>query len=832
MLAVASASCQLMPSRWRRYDVQLITGHYTRLGGPRHTLRSPERGNLSADGFIMDTVNAVSANVASGLSSQEAAERLARFGQNAVKEESTHPVRALLSKLWAPVPWMLEVTLLLELALGRYPEAAIIGALLVFNAALGFVQESRAQHALNLLRQRLAVQARVVRDGRWQLIPARDLAPGDVIHLRMGDLVPADIRLSEGEILMDQSTLTGESAPIEGGPGMSAYAGAVVERGEATGEVTATGPRTCFGKTAELVRTAKTAGHLQEMVFRIVKYLVVLDLALVLILLIYALVKGISLHEILPYTLILLVASVPVALPATFTLASALGTLELAAHGVMITRLSAIEEAASMDVLACDKTGTITKNRLSVCDLRAYPPYSRDVLLKFAALASDEATQDPIDMAVLKAAQERGIPLSTSDRLKFIPFDPASKRSEAVLHWQDRRLRVVKGAPSVVAELSRDGTGFDADVESFAAQGYRALAVGAGTDDSLQPVGLVGLLDPPREDSRALVESLHRLGVQVLMVTGDGGATAQTVAEQVGINGPTCSPERMHTDLGNAISKCRVFAGVFPEDKFHLVQALQRNNHVVGMTGDGVNDAPALKQAEVGIAVANATDVAKAAASAVLTNPGLTDIVAAVETSRRIYQRMLTYTLNKIIKTIEVAFFLSLGVILTGHLIITPLLVVLLLFTNDFVTMSIATDRVPFAREPERWEIRRLMMTALPLAALILALSFSIFFIARNGLHLPLPQLQTLVFVTLVFSGQGTVYLVRERHHLWNSRPSRWMLVSSAADIVVVSLLAVHGIFMAAVSTRLVGGVLLAVMLYLMAVDFLKIRIFAYFDLH
>jgi H+-transporting ATPase len=771
-------------------------------------------------------------NVASGLTSKEAADRRGRFGLNAVKEESTHPVLALLSKFWAPVPWMLEVTLVLEFALGKHPEAAIIGALLVFNAALGFVQENRAQHALNLLRQRLPVQARVLRDGRWQLIPARDLVPGDVIHLRMGDILPADVCLSEGEILLDQSALTGESAPVEGGPGARAYAGAVVKRGEATGEATATGQRTYFGKTAELVRTAKTAGHLQEIIFRIVKYLVGLDLALVIVLVIYALVKGIPLHDILPYALILLVASVPVALPATFTLASALGTLELAARGVMVTRLSAIEEAASMDVLASDKTGTITKNQLTVGDLRTYPPYSRDDLLKFAALASDEATQDPIDIAVLKAAQDRGIGLSTSDRLEFIPFDPASKRSEAVLRQQERTLRIVKGAPSVIAGLSKNGLGFDADVENLAAQGYRALAVAAGADDHLQPVGLVGLLDPPRDDSRALIENLHGLGIEVLMVTGDGVATAQRVAEQVSISGPTCSPERMHADLGNAISECRVFAGVFPEDKFRLVQALQGNHHVVGMTGDGVNDAPALKQAEVGIAVSNATDVAKAAASVVLTKPGLTDIVAAVETSRRIYQRMLTYTLNKIIKTIEVAFFLSLGVILTGDLIITPLLVVLLLFTNDFVTMSIATDRVSFSRKPERWKIRDLVMTALPFAALILALSFTIFFTARNALHLPLHQLQTLAFITLVFSGQGTVYLVRERHHLWSSRPSRWMLVSSAADIMLVSLLATHGILMAAVSTRLVAGVLLVVVLCLIAVDFVKVRVFAYFGLH
>jgi len=780
----------------------------------------------------MDSENPVSIKVTSGLTGKEAAERLVRFGPNSVKEESTHPLLVFLGKFWAPVPWMLEVTLILELALHRSAEAAIIAALLVFNAALSFYQENRAQHALDLVRQRLSVQARVLRDGRWQLIPAQNLVPGDVIHLRMGDLVPADVRLSEGDILMDQSALTGESAPVDGGPGRNAFAAAVVRRGEATGEVTATGQHTYFGKTAELVRTAKTAGHLQEMIFKVVKYLVALDLALVLILMVYALCKGIPLQEILPYGLILLVASVPVALPATFTLASALGTQELAARGVMVTRLSAIEEAASMDVLASDKTGTITKNQLAVADMRAYPPYNSADLLKFAALASDEATQDPIDMAVLTAARDRGIAISATARLEFVPFDPARKRSEVVVLQQDKRLRIAKGAPAVIAGLSGKESYFDADVATLAAKGYRVLAVGAGSDESLTPVGLIGLLDPPRDDSRALVQNLHSLGVRVLMVTGDGATTAQTVAGQVGISGPACPRERLQADIGNAISECNVFAGVFPEDKFRIVQALQKTNHVAGMTGDGVNDAPALKQAEVGIAVANATDVAKAAASAVLTNPGLADIVAAVETSRCIYQRMLTYTLNKIIKTIEVAFFLSFGVILTGDLVITPLLVVLLLFTNDFVTMSIATDRVSFARLPERWQIRRLVMTSLPLAALVLALSFSIFFTARNVLHLPLPQLQTLVFVTLVFSGQGTVYLVRERHHFWHSRPSLWMLISSAVDIMLVSLLAAHGILMAAVSTKLVAGVLLAVALYLVVVDFLKVRIFAYFDLH
>jgi len=765
-----------------------------------------------------------------GLTSDEAAQRLAHYGPNTVTEERPHPLRALLRKFWAPVPWMLEATIGLQIVLGKLDEAAIIAVLLVFNAVLSFVQENRANRALALLKSRLAVQARVFRDGRWQLMAAQGLVPGDIVHLRMGDLSPADIRVLEGEMLLDQSALTGESLPTEAGAGTTAYAGAVVKRGEATGEVTATGSRTYFGKTAELVRTAKTVSHLQLTILTIVKYLVVLDLALVAALLVYARATGMPLADTIPFALILLVASVPVALPATFTLATALGALELARRGVLVTRLSAIEEAASMDVLASDKTGTITQNQLAVAALRAFSPYSEDEVLRYAALACDDATQDPIDLAILNAARARGLLQNVPRRLRFIPFDTASKRSEALFEQDGQTLRVLKGAPAAMVALAADAPDSSAEVERLSAGGYRVLAVAADTAGGLHLAGLVALQDPPREDSRALVQSLRDLGVRVVMVTGDGLATARAVAAEVGIGDRACAPEILRGEIGNAVQACDVFAGVYPEDKFRLVQALQRDGHVSGMTGDGVNDAPALKQAEVGIAVSNATDVAKAAAGMVLTTPGLTDVLAAVEVSRRIYQRMLTYTLNKIIKTLEIAVFLSVGVMLTGVFVITPLLIVLLLFTNDFVTMSIATDRVSFSRQPERWRIPTLILTAGLLAALILVLSFGVFFAGRDWLHLPLAQLQTLIFIMLVFTGQGNVYLVRERRHFWHSRPGRWLVLASVLDIALVSVLATHGILMTAISPALVGGLLVVVVLYLVAVDFLKIHLFRFFS--
>jgi H+-transporting ATPase len=771
------------------------------------------------------------ANISTGLTSDEAKKRLLEYGPNAVEEPKSHPVLGFLGKFWAPVPWMLETTIILELILNKHAEALIIGGLLLFNAALGFFQERKAEQALAMLRQRLAVQARVLRDGHWQLLPSQSLVPGDIVHVRMGDLVPADLELFEGQVLLDQSALTGESVPVETDAGGSAYAGTVVKRGEASGKVTATGAHTNFGKTAELVRTARTAGHLQETIFAIVKYLVLVDGVLVAAVLAYGIVTRIAWAEILPFSLMLMVASVPVALPATFTLASALGTQELAHQGVLVSRLSAIEEAAAMDVLASDKTGTITKNALSLAALRSYPPYANDDVLRLAALVSDDATQDPIDLAILNSARAQGLRLDSGGRIQFIPFDPSTKRSEALIAKGDEMLRVVKGAPSVVASLAEANSDVLSDVDALASQGYRVLAVASGTGP-LQVAGLLALLDPPRPDSKTLIQTLYDLGLRVLMVTGDGLATAQTVAIQVGIRAQACPPERLRNDPNQAVEECGLFAGVLPEDKFRLVRALQQQGHIAGMTGDGVNDAPALKQAEVGIAVANATDVAKAAASVVLTNPGLMDIVAAVKTSRRIYQRMLTYTLNKIIKTIEVAVFLSLGLMLAHTFVVTPLLIVLLLFTNDFVTMSIATDRVSFARKPDRWDIRTLILTALPLAGIIVLFFFGMFLAAKNVLLVSLPQLQTLMFVMLVFSGQGTVYLVRERHHLWHSLPSRWLLISSLSDIAAVSLLGIGGILMAPVKAIWVATLLGLVVAYLFVVDFLKIRIFRYFDLH
>ncbi|HEV2281372.1 MAG TPA: plasma-membrane proton-efflux P-type ATPase [bacterium] len=764
-----------------------------------------------------------------GLTSDEARLRLQRYGLNAIPEGAAHPWRSIAARFWAPIPWMLEFAIALEVLLGRTLEALVFAVLLVFNALLSAFQEGRAQRALALLRKRLTVQARAFRDGRWILIHAEELVPGDVVRLRAGDLVAADVKIFDGQLLADQSALTGESLPVEIEPGGSVYAGSIVKRGEATGEVAATGTRTTFGKTAALVRTAKIPGHLEVLIARIVRYLIAVDVVLVVGVLVYGFAAGLPAAEIVPFALIILIASIPVALPATFTLATALGSVELAGRGVLVTRLSAIEEAAQMDVLCTDKTGTLTQNQPTVMALWPRPPCTEDELLRAAALACDEATQDPIDLAILAAARARGLAVSGPERLRTFPFDPTTKRSGAVLRELGRTTHVLKGAFQAITPLLKTApAGAAQAVERMAAGGARVLAVAAGPDGAVELAGLIALHDPPRPDSPALVQLLRDLGIRVLMLTGDNAVTAGAIAAQVGIGTRVGDVER---DAERRPLEYDIFARVLPEGKFRLVRALQSAGHVVGMTGDGVNDAPALGQAEVGIAVAQATDVAKAAASLVLTTPGLVDIVSAVETSRRIHQRMLTYTLNKIVKTLEISLLLSLGLIFAGVFVTTPLLIVLLLFANDFVTMSIAADRVSFGAVPDRWDVRSLMGAALSIAAILLCFSFGVVWAGRSVFRLAVPTLQTAVFVWLVLSGQGTVYLVRGRRNFWGGPPGRWLVVSTLGDLFAVTLLATRGWLMAPVGPGAVLLLLGLALAYFAGADLLKTRILRRFGL-
>jgi len=731
-------------------------------------------------------------------------------------------MRSALGKLWAPVPWMLEAAIALELMLGKFSEAAIIAALLVFNAALGFIQESRAQATLAALRSRLALNVAVRRDGVWRVLPAAALVPGDVVKLSLGGVVAADVTLTDGEVLLDQSMLTGESIPIEAGPGVHSYAGALVRRGEAVAEVTATGARTQFGRTAELVRSAHVVSSQQQAVLRVVRNLAICNGVLIVVLVAYAHYLAMPADEIIPLVLTAVLASIPVALPATFTLAAALGARALAKVGVLPTRLSAVDEAASMDTLCADKTGTLTENELAVTSIRPMPGFDVPRVLALAALASSDGGQDPVDAAVRKAAGAADHP--DAQLLKFVPFDPATKICEATTRGTAGTQRIVKGAYAVVAGLAQPAPSAAAAAAELEGHGFRVLAVATATQGTMILAGLIALSDPPRPDSAALVTELQGLGVRTVMATGDAPATAASVATAVGLNGPLCPPGGIPD--GVRPESFAVFAGVLPEDKYKLVKAFQKSGHVVGMCGDGANDAPALRQAQIGIAVFTATDVAKSAAGMVLTEPGLAGIVAAVKEGRLTYQRILTYTLNSITKKIVQVLFLAVGLVMTGHAILTPLLMVLIMVTGDFLGMSMTTDNVRPSAQPNTWQIGSLTIAGIVMGVGELLFCTSILLAGAYWMGFGIAALRTLAFVVIVFGNQATTYTNRERRRLWSSRPSIWVMVSSVGDLLLASFFAIAGIAMTPLPAMVVAGVLLAAVVFAVLVDFIKVPLF------
>jgi H+-transporting ATPase len=761
----------------------------------------------------------------SGLRGGEARRRLARFGPNAMPDTSVHPLRMALEKFWAPVPWMLEAAIVLELVLGKYVEAAIIAGLLVFNAALGLFQESRAQATLAALKSRLALSASVRRDGAWKIIPAAELVPGDVVKLSLGGVVGADVHITGGEILLDQSMLTGESVPVEAGAGVQAFAGALVRRGEAVAQVTATGARTKFGRTAELVRTAHVASSQQKAVLRVVRNLAAFNGGVIVMLVAYAWFLRMPPAEIIPLVLTAVLASIPVALPATFTLAAALGARALAKRGVLPTRLSAVDEAGTTDVLCADKTGTLTRNALTVTVVRPMPGFDEAHVLALAALASADGGQDPVDAAIRSAASSKGV--SDAPKLvKFMPFDPAKKMSEATAtDSAGGDQRIVKGAFAVVVGLAQPSPTATEAVNELQGQGFRVLTVAAGPRAAMKLAGLIALSDPPRADSAALVTKLHGLGVRTVMVTGDAPATAAIVAHAVGLDGAVCPPGPIPDSVQP--EQFSVFAGVLPEDKYKLVKAFQKGGHTVGMCGDGANDAPALRQAQIGIAVSTATDVAKSAAGMVLTQPGLAGIVAAVEEGRITFQRILTYTLNSIIKKIVTVLFLIVGLIVTGQAILTPLLMVIVMITGDFLAMALTTDRVRPSPTPNAWRIGSLTVAGVILGICLLAFCTGILTIGKFGLNLGTGALRTLAFVVLVFGSQATLYAIRQRRYLWGVGPSFWLAVSSIADIAIASTLAVSGIAMTPLPALFVAGTLAAAAAFAFVLDAVKVPLFA-----
>jgi H+-transporting ATPase len=741
-----------------------------------------------------------------GLTTEEAKRRLSEYGPNEVPEKKTNPVLRFVGKFWGLTPWMLEFTIALEWILGKYLEAYVIAILLVFNAAVSFIQEEKANSAVQLLRQKLTVRTRVKRGGVWIKVPARELVPGDVVRLRAGDLAPADVQVAEGRVEVDQSALTGESLTVERKQGESLYAGSVIRSGEVTGVVSAIGLKTYFGRTAELVQIAKPKLHIEEMISKVVRWLLIMVVVSVSLGMGYALLRGVSLAEIAPLTVILLVSAVPVALPTMFTISMALGSLELSKKGAIVTRLDAVEDAATMDVLCADKTGTITLNQLTLADVLPVGKHSKEEVVLFGALASQEANQDPIDMAFISKAREMQLPMGEYKPVSFSPFDPSTRRTEATLRHNDKEIRVSKGALKTITGLCKECSDelllIEKGIDELVAKGYRILAVAEGTlGEEPELIGVAALYDKPRADSPRLISELKKLGISVKMLTGDALPIAKEVASQAGLG----SNISRITDLKNRIDDKETlkvmeesdgFAEIYPEDKYLIVKGLQSGGHIVGMTGDGVNDAPPLKQAEVGIAVSNATDIAKKASSVVLSLEGFEGIFEMVVIGRMVYQRISSWTINKIIRTFKRVVFIVLAFILTGQFVVSTFNMILLLFLSDYVTLSISTDRVRYSQKPERWNTSGLVKLGVSYGSLIIAESLLILYIARSffGLDSNLSILQTFIFVWLTLSGYYTVISIRERRHFWESRPSKWLAFALIINTLIVYIISTIGL--------------------------------------
>jgi H+-transporting ATPase len=669
------------------------------------------------------------------------------------------------------------------------------------------------------------LNASVERDGVWKTVPAAQLVRGDLVKLSLGGVVAADVHLIGGSVLLDQSMLTGESLPIEAGPGVDTYAGALVRRGEATAAVTATGIHTKFGRTAELVRTAHAASSQQKAVLRIVRNLAIFNGVVILVIGTYAYFHAMPWSEIIPLLLTSVLAAIPVALPATFTLAAALGARSLAKRGVLPTRLSAVDEAATIDVLCSDKTGTLTRNELSVTSVKAMPGFDEAHILGMAALASSEGGDDSVDAAIRSAATHK--PASDLPKLiTFVPFDPAKKTSEATATDANGGVeRIIKGAFTVVASLTAQSPTAAGLADELEKQGLRVLAVAAGPAASLKLMGLIALSDPPREDSISLISELKTLGVRTVMVTGDAPATAAIVAHAVGLDGAVCPPGPIPN--GVKPEDFAVFASILPEGKFNLVKAFQKNGRTVGMCGDGANDAPALRQAQMGIAVSTATDVAKSAAGIVLTEAGLGGIVAAVKEGRTTFQRILTYTLNSVLKKIVQVLLLAIGLVITGHAVLTPMLMVIVMITGDFLAMALTTDRVRPSPMPNSWQVGRITMAGVTLGGCFLAFCVAVLAVGKFEMQFGIEALRTLSVVAIVYGSQATIYALRGRRHLWGLRPTVWLVASSVADILIISTLAIRGIAMAPLPVPVLACEFGAAIVFGLILDGVKIPVFA-----
>ncbi len=741
-----------------------------------------------------------------GLTQAEAVKRLTQYGPNEIAEKKPNALLKFLTYFWGPIPWMIEVAVVLSAVVGHWPDFFIILLLLCANAGVGFWEERQAGNAIEALKAKLAIQARVKRDGKWINPAAKEVVPGDIIRLRLGDIVPADARLLEGdEVSVDQAALTGESLPASKKPGDAVFSGSIIRRGEIGALVYATGEKTYFGKTADLVQTAHTVSHFQKAVLRIGNYLIILAVGLVAVIIGVGVYRGEAILTTLQFALVLTVAAIPVAMPTVLSVTMAVGARLLAKKQAIVSKLVAIEELAGVDVLCADKTGTLTQNKLTLGEPFCIGDIKPEDVILAGALASRADDNDVIDLAVLGGLKDAKA-LQAYDVRHFQPFDPVHKRTEATVKGGDGAVfKVTKGAPQVILGLAANAAAvkdaMDKAVNDFAARGFRALGVArADGDGGWQLLGVLPLFDPPREDAKATVATARKMGVQLKMVTGDALAIARETAKTLGmganiLDGASLGDSKQDaTDaVAKSIEQADGFAQVFPEHKFHIVDVLQKHGHIVGMTGDGVNDAPALKKADCGIAVSGATDAARAAAAIVLMTPGLEVIIDAIKESRKIFQRMNSYAIYRIAETLRVLFFMTLAILVFNFYPLTAVMIVMLALLNDGAILSIAYDNVKYRNQPEVWNMRVVLGVSTVLGVLGVVSAFGLFFLAERVLHIDRPHIQTMMYLKLSVAGHLTIFLTRTRGPFWYIRPAPILLGAVVGTQVLATCICLFG---------------------------------------
>jgi H+-transporting ATPase len=755
---------------------------------------------------------------ADGLTSKEVQQRLEKYGYNEIEEKRVNPILKFLSYFWGPIPVMIIIAAILSAVLHHWPDVGVILTLLIVNAVVGFREEYQADSAIAALKEKLALKAKVKRDGEWASIAARELVPGDVIRLRIGDIIPADAKLLEGDpVQVDQSALTGESLPVEHKSEDAVFSGSVLKQGEIDALVYATGKDTYYGKTAELVKAAQTRSHLQRAVIKIADYLLIIAAILAVLIIGVAFSRHDAILEVLQFVLVLTIAAVPVAMPAVLSVTMALGAKMLAAKQAIVTKLAAVEEVAGIDVLCSDKTGTLTQSKLTPGDPFTLKPAKAEDVILFGALASRAEDQDPIDLAVLSGIKDTKL-LKSYQIVHFQPFDPVHKRTEAaVKDEKGHEFYATKGAPQVILALDPNAqkikTEVNKAVNEFASRGFRSLGVArADEKDKWQFMGVVPLSDPLREDSKSTVDTARKMGLSVKMVTGDQVAIAKEISRQLDIGSNIMdagvfdeTKQHQSSQLADAIEQADGFAQVFPEHKYHIVDVLQKGGHIVGMTGDGVNDAPALKKADAGIAVSGATDAARAAASIVLLTPGLSVIIDAIKEARKIFQRMLNYAIYRIAETVALLGFLTLAIILFKIYPVTAIMVVLLAILNDGAILSIAYDNVRYSNKPEAWNMREVLGIASIIGAFAMIRSFGIFYLGNSVFHLDPDMIRTLVYLNLSIGGHLTVFVARTRGRFWAIRPASILLLAVIGTQTLATFIAVYGFLMTPIGWTYAG---------------------------